>query len=73
MWNVELSAAEALAYFNETNSATSIQTSALVVDADFNDSVFSGSEFNIPDPTSITSGYISVNMEAEDKVEDCPS
>ena len=73
MWNVELSASEALAYFNETNSATSIQTSALVLDADFNASVFNGSEFNIPDPTSITSGYTSVNMEAEDKVEDCPS
>ncbi len=73
MWNVELSAAEALAYFNETNANTSIQTSALVLDADFNASVFNGSEFNIPDPTGITAGYTSVNMEVEDKVEDCPS
>ena len=73
MWNVELSASETLAYYNETNAATSIQTSALVVDADFNASVFNGSEFNIPDPTGITSGYTSVNLEIEDKVEDCPS
>jgi len=73
MWNVELSASEALAYYNETNSTTSIQASAIVVDADFNASVFNGSEFNIPDPTGITSGYTSVNMEIEDKLEDCPS
>jgi hypothetical protein len=73
MWNVELSASETLAYYNETNAATSIQTSALVVDADFNASVFNGSEFNIPDPTGTTSGYTSVNLEIEDKVEDCPS
>lgn len=73
MWNVELTAAEALAYYNETNASTSVQPSALVLDADFNASVFNGSEFDIPDPTGITSGYTSVNMEEEDKVEDCPS
>lgn len=73
MWNVELTAAEVLAYYNETNSFTNVQPSALVLDVGFKATVFNGSEFDIPDPTGITTGYTSVNMEAEDKTNDYPS
>jgi hypothetical protein len=73
MWNVELTASEVLAYYNETNSFTSVQPSALVLDVGFKATVFNGTEFDIPDPTGITTGYTSVNMEAEDKTNDYPS
>lgn len=72
MWNVELSAAEALSYYNEKNKPTSIQIGGLVLNTDISHSTFNGAEWDIPDLTGITAGYQTVLMEVGDRISDCP-
>jgi len=72
MWNVELSAAEALIHYNEKNKPTGVQTGNLILNTDINNSIFNGTEWDISDLTGITSGYQTVLMENGDKILDCP-
>ena len=72
MWNVELTAGETLTEYNNGLSLASVQTSNLILNTDINNSIFNGSEWDIPDLTGITSGYQTVLMEVGDKILDCP-
>ncbi len=72
MWNVELTPAEVNTQYNGgTIQQSPVQTTNLVLDTDINNATF-GTQFNVPDLTGITAGYNSVNMEAEDILNDCP-
>jgi hypothetical protein len=73
MWNVELSASEVATQYNSGNIQNSpVQSGNLVVDTDIANATF-GTQFVVPDLTTITSGYTSVNMESNDLTNDCPS
>ena len=73
MWNTELTSIQAVAEYNGgTILIPSVQGANLILDTDINNATF-GTEWNIPDLTGITAGYTSVNMEVEDRVEDCPT
>jgi hypothetical protein len=72
MWNVELTAGETLTEYNNGLSLASVQRSNLILNTDINNSIFNGSEWDIPDLTGITSGYQTVLMEVGDKILDCP-
>jgi len=69
-WKTELSAAEIINYYNDKNIIPKV--SDLILSTDINNSTFNGTEWDIPDLTGITAGYTSINMEAGDRVEDCP-
>ncbi len=72
VWNVELTPAEVNTQYNGgTIQQSPVQTTNLVLDTDINNATF-GTQFNVPDLTGITAGYNSVNMEAEDILNDCP-
>jgi len=72
VWNVELTASDVNTQYNGgTIQNTPVESGNLVVDTDINNATF-GSQWNIPDLTSITAGYTSVNMEVDDRVDDCP-
>ncbi len=72
VWNVELSASDVNTQYNGgsiQNSPVSIGN--LVLDTDIANATF-GTQFVVPDLTTITSGYTSVNMESDDLTNDCP-
>ena len=72
-WNTELTSIQAAAEYNSgTILSPAVQGANLVLDTDINNATFS-TQWSIPDLTGITVGYQSLNMEVEDKVEDCPS
>lgn len=72
-WNTELTSIQAAAEYNlGTILSPAVQGANLVLDTDINNATFS-TQWSIPDLTGITVGYQSLNMEVEDKVEDCPS
>jgi hypothetical protein len=72
VWNVELTASDVNTQYNGgTIQNTPVESGNLVVDTDINNATF-GAQWNIPDLTSITAGYTSVNMEVEDRVDECP-
>jgi len=73
MWNTELSASDVNTQYNGgVIQNTPVQSASLVLDTDIANGSF-GTEWTIPDLTSITGGYTSVNMEVEDRVDECPS
>ena len=72
VWNVELTASDVNTQYNGgTIQNTPVESANLVVDTDINNATF-GAQWNIPDLTSVTAGYTSVNMEVEDRVDECP-
>ena len=72
VWNVELTASDVNTQYNGgTIQNTPVESGNLVVDTDINNATF-GAQWNVPDLTSITAGYTSVNMEVEDRVDECP-
>ena len=71
-WDVELTSTQVVAEYNSgTILSPAVQGGNLVLNTDINNATFS-TQWNIPDLTGTTLGYTSVNMEVEDKVEDCP-
>jgi len=73
VWNVELSAADVNTQYNGGSIQNSpVEMGNLVVDTDIANATF-GTQFVVPDLTTITSGYTSVNMESDDLTDDCPS
>ncbi len=73
MWDTELTSVQASAEYNGGQILIpAVQGSNLVLETDINNATFDGSEWLIPDLTEKTSGYQSVNMEVEDRVEECP-
>lgn len=72
MWNTELTSGETLTEYSNGLNPASVQTSNLILNTDINNSIFNGSEWDIPDLTGITSGYQTVLMEVGDKILDCP-
>lgn len=72
VWNVELTAADVNTQYNGgTIQNTPVESGNLVVDTDINNATF-GAQWSIPDLTSITGGYTSINMEEGDRVDECP-
>ena len=73
MWNTELSVSDINTQYNGgVIQNTPVQSASLVLDTDIPNGSF-GTEWTIPDLTSITGGYTSVNMEESDRVDECPS
>ena len=73
MWNIELSPSEVLDEYNNGIILTSpVSSSSLILNTDISNSTFDGSKWNIPDLTSITTGYTTENIGASALVEDCP-
>ena len=73
IWKAELTSVQAASEYNSgTILSPAVQGADLIIDTDINNATF-GTEWSIPDLTGITAGYESVNMEVEDRVEDCPS
>jgi hypothetical protein len=71
-WDVELTSTQVVAEYNSgTILSPAVQGGNLVLNTDINNATF-GTQWTIPDLTGTTLGYTSVNMEVEDKVEDCP-
>ena len=71
-WKVELTPTQILGEYNGGTIKTDpVQNTNLVINTDINKATFI-SQWSIPDLTGITAGYTSVNMEIEDRVEDCP-
>jgi hypothetical protein len=72
VWNVELTASDVNTQYNGgTIQNTPVESGNLVVDTDITNATFAA-QWNIPDLTSITAGYTSVNMEVDDRVDECP-
>jgi hypothetical protein len=72
VWNVELTASDVNTQYNGgTIQNTPVESGNLVLDTDINNATF-GAQWSIPDLTSITGGYTSVNMEEGDRVDECP-
>ena len=73
VWNVELTAADVNTQYNGGSIQNSpVESGNLVVDTDIANATF-GTQFVVPDLTTITAGYTSVNMESDDLTDDCPS
>jgi hypothetical protein len=72
-WNVSLDSSDITTEYNSGAILTNaVKSSNLVLNTDISNATF-GTEWDIPDLTGMTSGYESVNMEIEDRIEDCPS
>ncbi len=72
VWNLELTASDVNTQYNGgTIQNTPVESGNLVVDTDINNATF-GAQWSIPDLTSITGGYTSINMEEGDRVDECP-
>ena len=73
MWNVELTASDVNTQYNSGSIQNSpVQNSSLILDTDIASATF-GTQFVVPDLTTITGGYTSINMESDDLTNDCPS
>ncbi len=73
VWNVELSASDVNTQYNGGSIQNSpVQSGNLVVDTDIANATF-GTQFVVPDLTTITAGYTSLNMESDDLKNECPS
>jgi len=73
VWSAELTAADIATQYNGgTIQNNPVKSSNLVADTNINDATF-GTQFSIPDLTGKTAGYTSVNMEADDISETCPT
>jgi len=73
IWNTELTSIQVSAEYNlGTILITPVEAANLILNTDINNATF-GTQWDIPDLTGITAGYTSVNMEQEDRVEDCPN
>ncbi len=73
IWDAELTSVQVAAEFNGGAILyPAVQGANLILNTDINNSIFNGSEWDIPDLTGITTGYESVNMEIGDRFEDCP-
>ena len=73
VWAAELTAADVATQYNGgTIQNNPVEASSLVVDTNINGATF-GTQFSIPDLTGQTAGYTSVNMEADDISETCPT
>jgi len=73
VWSAELTAADVATQYNGgTIQKNVVKSSILVVDTNINAATF-GTQFSIPDLTGQTAGYTSVNMEADDISETCPT
>ena len=73
VWNVELTASDVNTQYNGGSIQNDpVESGNLVVDTDIANATF-GTQFVVPDLTTITAGYTSVNMESDDLTDDCPS
>ena len=72
MWNIELTALEVGDEYTAKSNYSNVQSGNLILSTDIQGSSWNGSEYNIPDLTGVTTGYVTVNAEIEDKVKDCP-
>ena len=73
-WDVELTPGEVLTQYNSGQLLSApVQSANLILDsANGNGATWDGSEWSIPDLTSITSGYAGKNMGLNSLVDDCP-
>lgn len=73
LWNVELTASDVNTQYNGgTIQNTPVQSVNLIVDTDISNATYS-TQWSVPDLTSITTGYNSLNMDSNDLIDDCPS
>jgi len=68
MWNVQLSASEVNTLYNKQSVP---QTSALIMNSDITNAIFIADEWQIPDLSTVTSGYLTRNMEEDDLQNNC--
>lgn len=68
MWNVQLSASEVNTLYNKQSVP---QTSALIMNSDIKNAIFISDEWQIPDLSTVTSGYLTRNMEEDDLQNNC--
>ena len=68
MWNVQLSASEVNTLYNKQSVP---QTSALIMNSDITNATFIADEWQIPDLSTVTSGYLTRNMEEDDLQNNC--
>lgn len=68
MWNVQLSASEVNTLYNKQSVP---QTPALIMNSDITNSIFISDEWQIPDLSTVTSGYLTRNMEEDDLQNNC--
>ena len=74
MWDIELTPAEIAAEYNTgVPLPAPVQSGNLLMNMNgATGANWDGLNFVIPDPTAVTTGYASVNLEEIDAVEDCP-
>ena len=65
MWNVQLSLAEVNTLYNKQSVP---QRSSLIMNGNISSATFNGTEWQIPDLSGVTSGYVTRNMEINDLV-----
>jgi hypothetical protein len=73
IWNSVLSLSDiADEYNNGVINQNIPNESNCILNLDFSQSTFNGSQFDIPNTTGQTSNFVSVNMEESDFIDDCP-
>jgi hypothetical protein len=70
MWDIELTETEVLNFYNCSTSIPKQEN--LILNTNIGGATWTGSAFNIPDLTAITTGYTSVNSEEIDLTTECP-
>jgi hypothetical protein len=70
IWNVELTETEIESFYNCSTNVPKQQN--LILNTNIGGATWTGTAYHIPDLTTITTGYTSVNSEENDLLTDCP-
>jgi len=73
-WNKKLTQSDVTFQYNQKASSAVIESASLLLNCGSGTSAtWNGSGFDIEDPTTITTGYQTINVEETDLIIDCPS